>query len=49
VYIAPLAQKAAATRVIDLSLETFATGGDAVRARDFTMRGPLEVPGHSSQ
>lgn len=49
VYIAPLAQKAAATRVIDLSLETFATGGDAIRGRDFTMRGPLEVPGHPSQ
>jgi hypothetical protein len=49
VYIAPLAQKAAATRIIDLSLETFATGGDAIRGRDFTMRGPLEVPGHPSQ
>jgi hypothetical protein len=49
VYLAPLARKAAATRVIDMSLETFAADGDASKVRDFTLRGPLEVPGHPSQ
>ncbi|MFO0841597.1 MAG: hypothetical protein U0797_04235 [Gemmataceae bacterium] len=49
VYAATLAQKAAASRTIDLSLETFATGADALKVREFTLKGPLEVPGHPSQ
>lgn len=46
VYKLAKAQKAQALRTIDLSLETFAVGVDALKARTFTDQGALTVPKH---
>jgi hypothetical protein len=43
-YWVLLAQKAAASRIIETSLETFAAGKDYNRQRELSMRSPLEVP-----